>query len=193
MRSCTLACRTHSQARMCMFSCHKTQPDPDFTVAARPLTSTPARPLSSAAQRPPLAPLTSQSRIPRHSQQSLRPLSVQSHLQASPRPVSPTGQVIIVEHRTPRASSGALAQDRGVSVGNRPVSTERRVSHSQRNPARRSGASVSERPVRRLSEQDAGRSGLYGKDPRSSNMSVRSTRERVVIVDGSGPRKTYIR
>ena len=36
-------------------------------------------------------------------------------------------------------------------------------------------------------------SAVYGKDPRASNTSYRSTRERIVIVDGNGTRREYYR
>ena len=180
---------------MCLINCHKSSdPEPDI-APPRPLSAVVARPLSVSSPRPQVLPLASQSRVSRLSQPSLRPLSTHSHLRPPSGPPSPPGQIIIVEQRTPRTSGAALARDPGASADGRAMGVERRVSLGPRKPSRPSGASLAERPTRRLSQQSGRRSGtvVYDKDPRSSAMSVRSTRERIVIVDGSVARREYLR
>ena len=154
----------------------KLKPDreEEVVVAARPVSY--VRPVSQNRRsivqvvEAPNAPRLSIASNPRTSQTSQQP-----QLEPPQR-----GQLIVIEHRTPRTSGLSIVEG-SYQYGNGPVGVGRRKSQrgasfgSQEHVHRRSGSLIP--PV----------------SPRQSNVSHRSTRERVVIVDELGTRREYYR
>lgn len=69
---------------------------------------------------------------------------------------------------------------------------EKKKPPNERNDSRRSQLRVGQGQGQGQSRRRSG-SLVYGKDPRQSNTSYRSTRERIVVVDESGRRTEYYR
>ena len=191
---------------MCLINC-RSKEEPDVIVAPRPVSaprplsthSSIPRPRSYISQTAPI-PLQSSPRVPTIAQVSRR-VSQMSHLSprasqisyivpVEPQPrLHPQGQVVVIDQRSPR-TSGALSirAGGGYVYGAGPVVPSRQASLSRpgihvQGGHRRSGSLGVERRS----------SAVYGKDPRASNTSYRSTRERIVIVDGNGTRREYYR
>ena len=178
---------------MCLISCRSPQTEPDV-VPNRPIQI----PVSSTqlAQPTPEGPRGSRS-----SQISLRPLSARSYgqqirLDSLPRRQS---QVIVIEQQAPRSSGVLPAQpDREDVFSSGSMAVIRKHSQSrQRSPENRDssnsvGMGTQAIPIGQSMTRRSG-SLLYGRDPRASNASWRSTRERIVVVDGQGIRREYIR
>lgn len=78
---------------------------------------------------------------------------------------------------TERTVANGIVMERTVSGGRPGLSVQSVQGH------RRSGSLGVERRM----------SAKYGPDPRASNASYRSTRERVVVVDSNGTRREYYR
>ena len=102
-------------------------------------------------------------------------------------PSQPAPQVIVIEQR-PRASSVSVRtrQERASFTSpmggpNGEVGEVTQVSRANRaeSYSRGHGRSAS--------------SGRYGKDPRASNTSYRSTREKIIVVDEQGLHRKYYR
>lgn len=92
-----------------------------------------------------------------------------------------------------------MIMERSVS-GGAPIVTERTVSNGvimeRTVSGARPGLSVQSVQGHRRSGSlgvERRASETYGADPRASNASYRSTRERIVVVDGSGTRREYYR
>ena len=168
---------------MCWITCRSSDPEPEVVIASRPI---PIRPLSS---QEPIAILPHTSHLNQNS--PLRPLSV--HSQHRPRPATSgrQSQVVIIEQRTPR-SSGALAVPHHQHDTSPVVLVRTRSQSRNTQDYRRSGGSLNvTEPT--MVVQKTRRSGSSVVDPRASNASWRSTREKVVIVDARGTRREYYR
>ncbi|MCJ1486121.1 hypothetical protein MMC06_006297 [Schaereria dolodes] len=152
----------------------KIRPDAeeDVVVPSRPVTrihpsSQGSRSSVQFVEAPP-APRLSVSQ-PRSSQE------IQPHADSRPQ-----GQLIVIQHRTPR-TSGLSITDGSYQYGNGPVTAMRRKSQ-------REDSYGSQGHFYRTSE-----SFVPQRSPRQSNTSYRSTRERVIIVDDAGSRREYYR
>lgn len=118
--------------------------------------------------------------------------------QVPPSPRASQSQVVY----TPQAygyGTGTLLMERQVS-GGAPIITERTVSNGvimeRTVSGGRPGLSVQNVQGHRRSGSlgvERRMSAKYGGDPRASNVSYRSTRERIVVVDSSGTRREYYR
>ena len=155
---------------MCLITC-KSSPEPEeVIVPARPITLTPTarRPLSIHSSAP-----------HNHDISSAPRLSIQPNPRASnySQTVGRTSQrLVVVEQRSPRDSRGSVHHDESMAISVRPQHTRARSSD------RRSIGNVYVRS-----------GSLSTGENRISTVSVRSTRERVVIVDGRGTRREYYR
>ena len=183
---------------MCLINL-RSKEEPEVVVPSRPIA---VRPLSVHSQLPPsirpAAPIPLQPRTSTTSYQHISPRT--SHI--SPRasqisqsyrlePISsqtqpqPHGQVVVIQQRTPRTSGQLpIREGEDYGYGEGPVTIRRQSSRAQQAPKRGS-----------MAGQGYRRSGSVGngKDPRMSNASWRSTRERIVVVDGAGTRREYYR
>ena len=98
------------------------------------------------------------------------------------RPLSQTrervsrGRLVVVEQRTPRASATSIRHGR-----DGPVVIQEIMPHDPQRPVLN----------RKLSSRRGSRQ--YGTNPRMSNASYRSTRERIMVVDSNGVRREYYR
>ena len=182
---------------MCLINCRPAQPEPEVVVPNRPVHI----PVSISPQPTQPAPALAHSRGSHSSQISARPLSVYSNRQQSrlEPPSRRQSQVIVIEQRTPRSSSFLPAQLEGnelLSSGSMAVARRHSQSKETLPDGRRSVSSMGVETLGASKVQPkTRRSGslVYGRDPRASNASWRSTRERVVVVDGQGIRREYIR
>lgn len=183
---------------MCIINCRRSD-SPEPEPAPRPVVV----PLSSNSHPIPLQTLS-----PHHSRRSVRepglsddhrrshssvrvPLSSQVREIRLEPPARRSSQVIIIEKpkMSPR-TSGNLGEGLLYTYGSGPVSVRRHPSSGMavHNEARRSRDSQMSDTRRRRDS-----SAHYGKDPRASNTSWRSTRERIVVVDDMGTRREYYR
>lgn len=148
------------------------------------------------------------------------PRASQSSYHPPPSPRASQGQIIVISqshHRSPRGSVGQLSVREGSGysygyggagpvilersvAGGAPIVTERTVANGVMMERTVSGAwpglaVQSVQGHRRSGSLGVERraSKTYGGDPRASNASYRSTRERVVVVDSSGTRREYYR
>ena len=183
---------------MCIVNCRRSD-SPEPEPAPRPVTVPGLVPLSSTSR-----PISLQAISPHHSRRSIQeiqsssdrrrsrssirvPLPSQSQHTRPEPPARRSSQIIVIEKpKTPR-TSGTISEGM-YSYGTGPVPVRMRPPSPAQNEARRSRASQASEGRRRRDS-----STYYGKDPRASNASWRSTRERIVVVDDMGTRREYYR
>lgn len=175
---------------MCLINCGSKSPEPDVLVAPRPVPI----PLQSAAspRYSAIAPSPRTSQVvyaPAHPSPRASQTSYILSRSPQPQPPSPSGRVVVIQQRTPR-TSGPLVVGQGYSYGPGVVAVPVRAGSVSR-----PGISVQGGHGRSgsIGVERRSASALYGADPRASNTSYRSTRERVVVVDGKGTRREYYR
>ena len=162
---------------MCLITCKSSSEPEEVVVPARPINLVPA-----------VRPLSIHSSAPHNRDTSPAPrLTIQPNPRASyhsqtlgPSASRTSQRLVVVEQRTPRHSSGSVHHDEATAIVRvgavRPQHTRARSSD------------------RRSTGHIYVRSGSLSRgENRISTVSVRSTRERVVIVDGRGTRREYYR
>ena len=101
--------------------------------------------------------------------------------------IAPPEQAVVIEQISPRSSKLQIRHGFSYSYGDGPVpvSTQENPPPNERAKSQSSQRNAQVRP----------RSGslAYPKSPRQSNVSYRSTRERIVVVDDLGRRREYYR
>ena len=159
---------------MCLIHYRSTESEPEVIIAARPVS---IRPLSSQSQPKQPVAISTLPRTSNTSHNSIRPLSIHSRNLPRSDGQRRHSQVVVIEQRSPRSSDVLMV----------PQPQPNLSRHGQRGSA--SSLRVVEAP---MIMQRTRRSGSF-VDPRDSNTSWRSTREKVVIVDERGVRREYYR
>ena len=163
---------------MCLITCKSSPEAEEVIVPARPINLAPTvrRPLSIHSSAPHNRDTSPAPRL------SIQPIPRASYHSQTIEPSAPRAsqRLVVVEQRTPRHSSGSVHLDDSTAVVR--VGTVRPQHTRARSSDRRSTGNVYVR-----------NGSLSRGENRVSTVSVRSTRERVVIVDGRGTRREYYR
>ena len=152
---------------MCLIQLKREQEE-ELVVPSR-RTPTAIRGTAATGNRTPI-PRTSQPRI------SMSQSQTSHHRPRSQTRERLSDQLVIVDQRTPRVSATSIRHGR-----DGPVVIQEIMPHDPQRPVLH----------RELSSRRGSRQ--YGTNPRMSNASYRSTRERIMVVDSNGVRRQYYR